>query len=127
MNTVDKAFNWSWACNLKSLIKAFFVIWMLHEFYFLAWILCRIKILQIICKKLEFCIFITTFLLTLFLSEYACTVRNLQKFTKFLCYTGNVKFDDIYDIFEQRYLKIAKNVFKFLTIFLILWNLTVFS
>ena len=24
------------------------------------------------------------------------TVRNVQKFTKFLCYRGNVKFDDIY-------------------------------
>ena len=45
------------------------------------------------------------------------TIRNVRKFTKFLCYTGNVKFD-IYDIFELQYLKLAKNVLKFLTFFL---------
>ena len=41
-------------------------------------------------------------------------VRNVRKFTKFSCYKGNVKFDDIYNLFEQRYLKIAKNVLDFL-------------
>ena len=25
-------------------------------------------------------------------------IRNVRKFTKFLCYKGNVKLDDIYDI-----------------------------
>ena len=25
---------------------------------------------------------------------------NVRKFTKLLCYKGNVKFDDIYDVFE---------------------------
>ena len=28
------------------------------------------------------------------------TIRNIRKFTKFLCYKDNVKFDDIYDISE---------------------------
>ena len=28
------------------------------------------------------------------------TVRNVQEFTKFLCYKGNVKFVDIHDVFE---------------------------
>ena len=28
------------------------------------------------------------------------TVRNVRKFTKFIFYKGNVKFDDIYDAFE---------------------------
>ena len=28
------------------------------------------------------------------------TVRNFRKFTKFKCYKGNIKFDDIYDVFE---------------------------
>ena len=28
------------------------------------------------------------------------TVRNARKFTKFLCYKGNVKFDDVDDVFE---------------------------
>ena len=28
------------------------------------------------------------------------TVRNVRKFTKFLCYKGNVKFKDIYDVVE---------------------------
>ena len=41
-------------------------------------------------------------------------------FKTFLCYKGNVKFDDIYDVFEYRYLNIAKIVLKFLTFFLIL-------
>ena len=27
-------------------------------------------------------------------------VENVRKFTKILCYKGNVKFDDIYDVFE---------------------------
>ena len=27
------------------------------------------------------------------------TVRNIRKFTKFVCYKGIVKFDDIYDVF----------------------------
>ena len=27
-------------------------------------------------------------------------VRNVRKFTKILCYRGNVKFDVIYDVFE---------------------------
>ena len=27
------------------------------------------------------------------------TVGDVWKFTKFLCYKGNVKFDDIYDVF----------------------------
>ena len=31
-------------------------------------------------------------------SQY--TVRNVRKFTKLLCYKGNVKFDDINDVFE---------------------------
>ena len=41
----------------------------------------------------------------------------LEKFgnvQNMLFYKGNVKFDDIYDVFEQRYLKIAKNVLNFL-------------
>ena len=28
------------------------------------------------------------------------TVRNVRKSTNFLAYKGNVKFDDIYDVFE---------------------------
>ena len=32
----------------------------------------------------------------------------------------NVKFDDIYDVFESDYLKTAKNVVNFVKIFLIL-------
>ena len=28
------------------------------------------------------------------------TVRNVWQFTKFVCYKGNVKFDDIDDVFE---------------------------
>ena len=28
------------------------------------------------------------------------TVRNVRKFTKFVCYKDNVKFDDIYVVFE---------------------------
>ena len=48
------------------------------------------------------------------------TVRNVRKFTKFVCYKRNVKFDDIYDIFEKMYFKIAKNVLNFLKVFLIL-------
>ena len=28
------------------------------------------------------------------------TVRNVWKFTKCLCYKGNIKFNDIYDVFE---------------------------
>ena len=48
------------------------------------------------------------------------TVRNVRKFKKFLCYKGNVKFDDIYNVFELRYLKIAINVLHFLKFPLIL-------
>ena len=48
------------------------------------------------------------------------TVRNIRKFTKFLSYKGKVKFDDVYDVFEQEYLKIAKNVLNFLKFFFIL-------
>ena len=33
------------------------------------------------------------------IAGFGCTVRNVQ-FTKILCYKGNVKFDDIYDVFE---------------------------
>ena len=29
------------------------------------------------------------------------TVINVRKFTKVLYYEGNVKFDDIYDVFEE--------------------------
>ena len=29
-----------------------------------------------------------------------CTVRNIQKFAKVVCYKGNVKFDDICVLFE---------------------------
>ena len=54
------------------------------------------------------------------------TVKNVQKFIKFVCYKGNVKFDDIYDLFEWRYLKIAKNLLIFLKFFLISWNSTEF-
>ena len=43
-------------------------------------------------------------------SECCYTVRNFRKFTKFLCYEINVKFDDFYDVFGLKYLKIAKNV-----------------
>ena len=28
------------------------------------------------------------------------TVGNVRKFIKFVCYEGNVKFDDIYGVFE---------------------------
>ena len=56
-----------------------------------------------------------------------CSVRNVRIFTKFVCYKGNVKFYDIYDVFEQRYLKISKNVLNFLKYFLILCNSTEFS
>ena len=28
------------------------------------------------------------------------TIKNVQKLTKFLCYKGNVKFDDIYDVYK---------------------------
>ena len=45
------------------------------------------------------------------------TVRNVRKFTKFVSYKGNVKFDDIY-VFDQRYLKIVKNVLNFLKFYL---------
>ena len=54
------------------------------------------------------------------------TVRNVRKFTKFLFHKGNVKFDDISDVFEYKYLKIAKNVLNFLKFFLILWNNWIF-
>ena len=40
------------------------------------------------------------------------TVRNVRKFTKFVCYKSNVKFDEMYDVFEKRYLEIAKIVFS---------------
>ena len=30
------------------------------------------------------------------------TLRNARKFTKFLYYKGNVKFDDIYDVFMYK-------------------------
>ena len=32
--------------------------------------------------------------------EKLYTIRNVKKFTKFLYYKGNVKFDDIYDVSE---------------------------
>ena len=51
---------------------------------------------------------------------YLHTIRNVRKFTKFVCYKGNVKYDDINDAFEKRFLKIAKNVLNFLKFFLIL-------
>ena len=47
-----------------------------------------------------------------------CTVRNVRQFRKFLCYKGNVQFDDIYYVFEQRYLKIVKNVLNFYKMYL---------
>ena len=59
------------------------------------------------------------FLLLLLLSN---TVGNSWKLTEFLCCKVNVKFDDIYDAFEYKYLKIAKNVPNFLKFFLILCN-----
>ena len=40
----------------------------------------------------------------LFILFLKCTVRNVRKFSKFLCYKGNVKFDDIYDFFENKYI-----------------------
>ena len=55
------------------------------------------------------------------------TARNVLEFTKFLCHKDNVKFDDIYDVFEKRYLEIAKNVLNCLILFLILWNSREFS
>ena len=36
----------------------------------------------------------------IFIEKKPYTVRNVQKFTKFLCYKGTVKFDDIYNVFE---------------------------
>ena len=30
------------------------------------------------------------------------TLKNVRKFKKFSCYKGNVKFDDIYDIFKLK-------------------------
>ena len=36
------------------------------------------------------------------------TVGNVRKFTNFLCYKGNVKFDDIYNVFDVTYLKLQK-------------------
>ena len=42
-----------------------------------------------------------------------------------LLYKGNIKFNDIYDVFKQKYLKIAKNVLnlkkKFLDIMKLNW------
>ena len=38
--------------------------------------------------------------LNYFRERCRCTVRNIRKFTTFLCDKGNVKFEDIYDIFE---------------------------
>ena len=35
-------------------------------------------------------------------------VKNNRKFTKFLCYKGEVKFDDIHRVFDEKYLKITK-------------------
>ena len=37
-----------------------------------------------------------------FLAEVKCynNIRNVRKFTKFVYYKGNIKFDDIYDVFE---------------------------
>ena len=40
------------------------------------------------------------------------TVRNVPKFKNFSCYKGNVKFDDSYDVFVQRYLTLKKMVSK---------------
>ena len=40
------------------------------------------------------------------------TIRNVQEFTKFLCYKSNVKFDDIYDVCKSRYHNNAKNFGK---------------
>ena len=37
-----------------------------------------------------------------FLEYYSYTVRNVRIFTKFLCYKGNVKFDDIYNVFWEK-------------------------
>ena len=54
------------------------------------------------------------------LFEINYTVRNVRKFTTFLCYRGNVKYYDIYDVFKLKYLKIAKIVLNFLEFFLIL-------
>ena len=48
------------------------------------------------------------------------TDRNVRKFTKFLSYKRYVKFDDIYDVFKKKYLKIAINVLNFLEFVLIL-------
>ena len=53
----------------------------------------------------------------IFLNFQKFTVRNVRKFKKILCYIVNVKFNDIYDGFEKRYLEIAKNVLNFLKIF----------
>ena len=41
------------------------------------------------------------------------SVRNVQEFKKNLCYKGNVKFHNIYDVFENRSLKITKIVLNF--------------
>ena len=45
--------------------------------------------------------------------NFPSTARNIRKFTKFSCYKGNVKFDNIYDVFEERYLKITEIVLNF--------------
>ena len=50
------------------------------------------------------------------------TVRNVLKFITFLCYKGNVKFDNICDVCEWR-IKIAKNVLNFHKMYLKTTNL----
>ena len=49
-----------------------------------------------------------------------CTIRNVWIFKKCLIYIANVKFDDIYDVLEQSYLRISKNVLNFREFSLIL-------
>ena len=76
-------------------------IWFEQIFYlvqrYFVWYLSSLSIIFVP----SFLFFLTIKLFKFFSSwfhEYA--VRNVTKFTKLLCYKGNVRFDDIYYVFE---------------------------
>ena len=76
-------------------------------------LLSKLKRSSILAKYIENFVLITK-------QKVVYTVRNVQKLTKFLCFKGNIKFDDIYDVFLvkvsyncKKFTDISLNIVKF--------------